>query len=389
MDSSIFDGMNFDVFSALEEADENVVIKPHVDDSEEEKQNKIQTKATIVDDDSEEVDDVQKAPPSKNKIVSTDDDNQNDDSSSDYRVFAEALYEGGVISEYSDDVFKGVEEGKGAEVLIDLIKKTIDKEVSERNSKRDSLAKEVLEKIEKGVPRDVIATHMSDIKKLESITPDVISENEQLQENLIRLEAQALGWSDARIAKKIQQSKDLGTLEDDAFDSLESIKVIRKREIKEETARFEEQKKRKDLEEQEKASRIKNDVFGTEELIPGVKLTTAQKEKAYRSLTEVVEEIDGRPVNAIMKHRQKNSIAFDRTLAFLYSIGVFDLDSKGNPAPNWDKVINTSKTRAIDLLSEKLKTQKKNKGGRSAMLDYEDDLADSFITKIDIDNFGQ
>jgi hypothetical protein len=390
MDSSIFDGMDFNVFSALEEVEENVVIKPHTDKPDEDEDKKIQDNKVDKPEDDEGGDEVQKsAPPSKNKIVSTDDDDQNDDSSSDYRVFAEALYEGGVISEYDESIFKDVDEGKEADVLVGLIKKTIDKEVSDRDNKKSGLAKEIIEKIEKGVPKDVIVSHVEDMKKLNAITEDQVTQNEALQEQLVKIELQALGWSEARIARKLQSSKDMGTLEEDAFDSLESIKVIRQKEIKEETERFEASKRQRETEEQEKAVNIKKDIFNTSEFFPGIKLTEPQKERAYKALTEVVEETDGRRSNAIMKHRQKNSIAFDKTLAFLYSLGVFNLDDKNNPSPNWDKLINTSKTRAIDILSEKLKTQKKNKGGRSAVLDYEDDLADSFITKIDLDNFGQ
>lgn len=107
-------------------------------------------------------------------------------------------------------------------------------------------------------------------------------------------------------------------------------------------------------------------------------------------LTRTVASDEGKEKSAIMHHRDKNPIAFDQMVAYLYHIGAFNLDTKGNLAPKWDKVMKTTKSNAVSELSQRFsKPSSFRKGGSPISQFSDDDGEESFISQIDVDNFGK
>lgn len=385
---NLFDDVDFgELFGGLEEAmdDVSVVEKPHKKEIEEPDGDPdpiIEEPTNVVD-----VDDEDKNLESPLSSVKDIDDN---DSSSDYRVFAKALYESGVIQDFDEDKFSELAEDSGEdEALISLITETINKEVDSRLTTKEDRFKEVMTKIEGGVPADVVATQLSDMERLNGITDDQLSEDEELAKRVIAIELRYHGYSPERINRRIQALDDTGIIGEESIESLKSIKALRQKEIAEEDKRYQaEQAKDKDLKKQRFDS-IKNSIYSTDELIPGIKLNKLTKDKMLATLTKPVASDEGKEKNAIMHHRDKNPIAFDQMVAYLYNIGAFNLDSKGNPNPKWDKILKTSKSNAVSELSNRFSKPSRKSGGSPISKFDNNDGEESFITSIDVDNFGK
>ena len=77
-------------------------------------------------------------------------------------------------------------------------------------------------------------------------------------------------------------------------------------------------------------------------------------------MTQVVgETAEGRPMNAVMATRQEDPIAFEKTLHYLHSIGVFSGD--------WSKLTTAKTTNATKELAELLEGNTSEfSGGRNS-----------------------
>ena len=72
-------------------------------------------------------------------------------------------------------------------------------------------------------------------------------------------------------------------------------------------------------------------------------------------MTKVVDKDQyGNPMNEVMATRAKNPIAFEKLLHYYHSIGLFKMDDKGSPTPDFSVIKAGAKTSAIDELSSVL-----------------------------------
>ena len=306
---------------------------------------------------------------SKEKNASPDEDTEakQDNSSSSlpsFKVLAKALHEQGVLSELDLDEESDLED---SEQLISLIKKEIDRNVSSWKEALPKKLKDLINNYEENVPLDRLIEIESKKDIFNSIKEEDIKSDEQLQKDIIAENFRRMGLSDDRIRKRIQQFDDLDQLEEEALDALKESKEFYAKEIEAEKAKQKEYERKAEEDREKSLAKLKEDIFKTSEIIEGITLNEKEKEKIYDSMTKVVDtDENGRPLNYVMKLRSKNPIGFEKLLHYYTSIGMFNMDSKGNLKPDISKIKTGAKSSAMDELTSALRESQKHSSGTPA-----------------------
>lgn len=274
------------------------------------------------------------------------------DKASPLKIFAEMQRDKGII-DFDDEEFEDSEDFILNKV-DEKINKGIQEGIDEYKSSFTQEAKDVLEALEAGIPLEALVDKNSNISTYESLTDKDIDENEALQRSLIRNLYTIKGYSKEVIDKKIQRFEDSGLMPEEAKDAKvelldlsrqekEQMKVQRLREKEDQSKKFENWK-----------VSIKDTLTKNDEIIPGIKLSQAQKDKVYNGLTKFDRE--GR--NELRKVMEKDP-NFDLKVATLAL------------ALNWDFSIFDKKasTKAVKGLRDAIRGSDKFNGGYSNGVD--------------------
>lgn len=280
-------------------------------------------------------------------IVDPEGSDTKNDTSSLLFSFASTLVEDGVLP--SLDLEKAKIESTSD--LIDAIRNEIK---SNEFGNLTDLQKEALEAFRHGVPVETFAARKQEATKLSSITRDTLEDDFELRKELIKRDFLSKGYSEDKANKFVQRSIDLGEDIDDALEALESQKKLvemqTQREVEE--AKKQEAAAIKDYEEQMK--KLKDKVYNeTNEVIPGIKFNKTIADQVYESMTKVVDEVNGQPINRLVKDRLENPIEFEYKLHYLYTL------TKG--FKDFSKLMKTEKSKAIKDFESKLNLNTYNK----------------------------
>lgn len=282
----------------------------------------------------------------------------NNDTSSLLFSFASTLVEDGVLP--SLDLSKA--EIKTTEDLISAIREEIKaNEFGDLTPEQ----KEAVNAFRNGIPIEKYVARKQEGIQLASITRETLENNDELRKELIKRDFLSKGYSEDKADKFVQRSIDLGEDVDDALESLEAQKKLlelqTQREIEQNQARTVEAEKQyaKQLE------TLKTTVYNEKnEVIPGIKFNKNVADKVYESMTKVVEEVDGQPLNKLMKDRLENPVDFEYRLHYLYTL------TKG--FKDFSKLQTTEKTNAIRNFEKNLGLNTFNQSKQSK--DYNPDL---------------
>lgn len=268
---------------------------------------------------------------------------------------ASALHEKGLLSSFNQEEFdKKVSEeydGDAYEALFDYIDEEINKRSDFIHSSLNAEQREYLNALASGIPTNFYANAKANQVKYESITEDTLSEDEDLQESVMREYLKATTkFSDTKIDKLIKDKKDLGDLLDESVEAVSELRELSKNQIanaKKEQERLEQEaaeNNRKQLEQ------IKKNIEETTEIL-GFKLNKKLQDTIYKSLTTPVTKTpDGTYLNALAAKRAENPVEFEKKLHFLFHItkGFEDFTTLKKPV----------KTTAIQELKDALDGKK-------------------------------
>lgn len=278
-----------------------------------------------------------------------DDTSQDDDSSADnsssplMQKFASTLLAEGVIT-----LDEG-EEIKSAKDLINAMRKTIS---SNEYSDLTENQRTYMESLRNGIPEEEIKANFNNIKALESITPDMIKANEQLQKTLIAQDFIAKGMAEDKAFKMADRSITLGESSDDALEAYSSLKEIESTRLTEENNRIKEEKKKEEQEALTRLERMKSTILEKKDLVPGVKYNATTREKIFENISKVVDyDKKGNGINAITKARLADPETFEIMEAALFTItkgftdfSKFKTDIKSNAIDELDKALSGTQT---------------------------------------------
>ena len=218
----------------------------------------------------------------------------------------EQLYSNLAAQFKSEGVLPGlenIEDIKDLSALNEAIRKEVE-------SRFDDEQKRIKEAVKVGAEPTEVSEKLSTISKLESVTPEFLSDEKNLN---FRMQAIAQdfidkGYNPERAQTLAQRSVDAGTDIEDAEFAVKNIIAHEKKSLDNiiETAKAKEAKSLND---------IKDYIDKTPEVLPGIQLTDSQKDELYKGITTDV----GNKDNAFVAYQKSDPVGSRIKLeAFFY-----------------------------------------------------------------------
>ena len=248
-------------------------------------------------------------------------DNQEDPSSKDikkpspFTPYAKLVKEEGVLPNFDVDAWDGEPAG-----LIQAMQAEIQNGIKTSIDAFDPRVKWLQENVQQGVSFEDLLNVDRQRISLNSITEEALVADEALQKNILtEYYKETTQFSDARIAKEIERLETIGDLTEESKGVFEELKQINV--AKEQQLRVQAQQRQAQQAEQSKLQleQFKQTVAKIDEIVPGVKVNTAIKDKLYKGLTTAVDvnPATGQPVNEIQKAFMENP-QLETTFAYLW-----------------------------------------------------------------------
>ena len=300
-------------------------------------------------------------------------------------VIAKALHSEGVLSEFDEEKFsKEVEEKGEGKALLGAITDQIERETEKKAEKAKSEydlgltddQKHFQDMLREGIPYEEAKSLMTGYKRYESINDESFEEDTELAKSVIKDNyKKTTKFSDAKIDKLIGKLDEEELIEE-ATTSKKSLIDAGKEEDKQRyESQVEERRKSEDRSKQI-AKEMKDYVYSMKD-VSGIKLDDTMQDKVYKSLTTAVDNINGQPVNDIMKKQYSNPVKFNSLQSLYNELGLYNFDSNGNPAPDFSKIKKYLKTDGINMLEKELKSKDKKEGkGKTKKATKKDEKSD-------------
>jgi len=177
-----------------------------------------------------------------------------------------------------------------------------------------------LEALKSGAKHEEVAPVVSMISDLSKVTKNDIEGNAELREALIRLDLQNQGWDEQRIDKQVDRIMKAHDEQEEAALSFENLKRSQKSKLEEIQLKAQrDEEERMDAEEKQ-AKDLKDAIYSMSDFLGSVKVDGPMKDKVYNAMVTAVDEVDGVPINALVKDRLDNPIDFEKRLYYAYTI---------------------------------------------------------------------
>lgn len=268
-----------------------------------------------VDDDVDEVDETN----NNDNDIDTGEGSDNDggDDSSPLVPYAKLLVDEGILPNLNLDEFDGTAEG-----LKEAMNKEIYSGIEAYKASLPEDVKKIIDGYEVGVPLEKLLELNKEKLNVSTIKESDIINNEELQKEIVRKYfKKTTRFSDKKIEQNIERLSDIGELEAEALSNITELKAL----VEEEEAKAIEDAKRREEEYQEQLRKYWEEfdkkLEATDEIIPGLKVTKAIKQKIITNLsTAVATDQNGNPVNKIAYYRSKHPQEFELYLNYLFEV---------------------------------------------------------------------
>lgn len=328
--------------------------------------------------DLEEIDEVidkgeDKEDPSKKETPSEDDTgSETSPSSSPYLTFARENSKEGVFIDFTDDEWNQLVEETGSEgaALGEIHRRSLESQLEAgieeyKNSLTDE-DRALYEAKAKGVPLDEYGQAKHSFDKYDKLDEESITEDESLQESIVREGLKLKGFSDEEIDEEVSTYKDVDKLETKAKRFAKSNKSFYKGKLSEIEQRAEQQQEEQQRAYQEQVNRVKSLVNNTNEIIPNVKINKQTKEKILNSMTKpVARDKQGNMYTDLMVTRAKNPEAFEVALHYYHNLGFFNVDEEGNFKPDFSKINSIATKKATEKFKGMFSEEAKSTSGKA------------------------
>jgi hypothetical protein len=243
-----------------------------------------------------------------------DDKASNNDSpaKSVYEAAAALLIEQGALPELKD-----VSSIKTPEDFANAVRESLEEL---KYSGLTELQRTYLKAIETGVPHEVVQGPIDVLTRLESVTDHDIKEDPELREALIRADLSAQGWDEYRITKQIDRLKQSKEDVEEALLAKVTLHKNNKEFIENQRIEAENKKAAEEKENERQIIALKDAVYNESLALGSIKVDGVLKDRVYKMMTEVVDEVDGIPVNAVVKDRLSDPVDFEKRFYYAYTI---------------------------------------------------------------------
>ncbi len=290
-------------------------------------------------------------------------------------LHAATLHEGGILPTLDPESLKGKSFKEGMQILKDAEKKFFD---DARDSYKNSLnerQKEYIDLLELGVPQEQIEHQFSIEDTYSKITDQVLSNDVELQKQIITQELKLKGLSDTKVQAFLKSSETDERLFEDAKESRDNINTYIAEQKQKTVDDAKKEQIKLDEKEQELQKEIKTTIEKLDEILPGIKISANEKTKLNELMTKPIEEkiVSGKKVgvNLINKTRSENKVLFDLKLNYFINLGLFNNDNKVDLSKIMKKVTSTN----ADKLAARLKEEPNGPDGKGIKFDKEEGSA--------------
>lgn len=288
----------------------------------------------------------------KDPIVNKKEEEINEDTSGSLTIaFARNLQEQGLSDFNEEEYLKAVEEKGEAVAFYELLERQSEFKLSQLSEKYDQFASEYVKYRNAGFSSEEASTMIGNLEAVNTITEEQITENEDLQADIIREVGQLRGMSKEEIEEDIQLLKDTDKLSTRANQGLKSLQGYYKKLADQELINKQNTLKAQKEADDKYLKELKDDIYGSSEIIKGKKINKQTQEKIYEMITKPIKTDKGNLTNAVWAKRNENPIEFDKRLAYLIHTGLFDGDTKA--------LVTDAKTNAVKSIEQTLSKGRK------------------------------
>ena len=306
MEELNLEDLNFESVQLFDEGGAAEIVKEEVNDNVNANETEGTSGKGLTKDDNNTVSDGQGDKPDQESVANKEKDNQvqtgetsekdkGSNSSSPKLNETEQLYSNLAAQFKSEGVLPGlenIEDIKDLTALNEAIRKEVESRFSDEQKRIDEATKAGAEPTE-------VSEKLSTISKLESVTPEFISDEKNLnfRKQAIAQDFIDKGYNPERAQTLAQRSVDAGTDIEDADFAIKNIIAHEKKSLDNiiESAKAKEAKSLND---------IKDYIQKTPEVLPGVQLTDSQKDELYKGITTDV----GNKDNAFVTYQKSDPV---------------------------------------------------------------------------------
>lgn len=278
----------------------------------------------------EETEDIQQ---DENEVPSS--DNTPEGSSSQlYTAIAKLFMEDGLLQSNEAEDFNVQDAAGFTELFKNEFQQQLEYNLNQYKETLDPRVRHLQEAMEKGIPFETALQFDRDNVTYTSITEDSLSDNTELQKQIVRdYYKRSTRFSDERIDKEISRLDDLGELDVEAKSSLTELQALVKVEEEQAIAKAQQDAQAAYEAQQKTLEDFKKTIEESKEVIPGVPMNNIMRDKVWKSMTtQVATDPYGNPINKIGQHRMENPLDFEFKLAAIYEYtnGFKDFSVFGN-----------------------------------------------------------
>jgi hypothetical protein len=267
-----------------------------------------------------------------------------------YKTLSEFLKEEGIVDEVFED----------KDSLFNYFKSVAENEIKEWRSNLPQEITTIIENYEEGVPFDELLNITSNQIRLDSIDEEVLSDNLELQKNLVRNYYLNKGFNESKIEKMITKSLELDELEEEAVEALSELKELENERLEELKERTKQEQEAQRLAYEQTINNLNNTIKETKEIIPGIKLDDKAKKELFNMITKPATQKDGVNYSQVMLLREKDPVGFEVKLNYYAKLGLFDEN------PKFDLITKKSETKALNKLEKQLEEDLKSRINKSS-----------------------
>ena len=231
-----------------------------------------------------------------------------------YSSIAKTFAEDGVFQDLNDDVLSKVND---AESFIDLMEKQIQSRLDEKQRRID-------EALNAGIEPTQVQKFESNMKVLNSITDEAISEEgekgENLRKNIIYEDYIQKGFSKERAIKAVERSITAGTDIEDAKEALQSCKDQVTKAYNDAIKEAEEVKAKEEKELKEQAEALKKSILSDKKPFGDLEIDKNTRQRVFDAISKPVftDPETGERLTAIQKFEADNHNDFMKYVGLTY-----------------------------------------------------------------------
>jgi hypothetical protein len=205
----------------------------------------------------------------------------------------------------------------------------------------------------------------------ENVNIDQIKEDQNLQKQIYFDLLKAKNFSDQDAIEAIEDAVAINKLEEKALKAVPELKT-QAQKIVDDSKNIKAERTKAEQEAQTKAfEQLLSNIDARESFIDGLSLNKISKDKLKNNVLNPVykDPKTGKEFNSLMYKQQRNPVEFEMLINYYDTLGLFNLDTKGNFKPDISKLKSVAKTAAISELDKIIAAEEQRGVGRNTSVE--------------------